>query len=82
MIFAGFSSQISCYLQTFFKLKNSFFWDVTPSYRLHDQGEMNLKAAKLVTTDVHSSLILYILMMVAILSSKTSVLTRATRRHI
>jgi hypothetical protein len=48
-------------------------------HRHHHQGGKN----QLVTADiVSSSVILFNLMMEAILSSKTLILTRATRRHI
>jgi hypothetical protein len=72
-------------------LKNAVFWDVTPydscknrrfggMYRLHLQGE---KKHLLVTVIVAtSSLIFVTLMMDAIRSSETSVITRATRRNI
>jgi hypothetical protein len=69
-------------------MKNAVYWDVTPcgswenqrfggTCLLHHQCEL------LVTANVvPSSLILFILMMVAIRSSETSVLSRAERRHI
>jgi hypothetical protein len=61
-------------------MKNAVFWDVTPCgscknrrfggiYRLHHQGDTN-------------SQILVALMMEAIASPETSVLTRVTRRNI
>jgi hypothetical protein len=70
-------------------MKNAVFWDIKPSgccknrgfrgmYRLHHQGDKLLVTGSVVP----SSLILVILVMEAIRSSETSVLTRATRRNI
>jgi hypothetical protein len=69
-------------------MKNVVFRDVTPysfynnrrfggTYRLHHQGEGNVRATKYVSR----SLSLSTLMMEAICSSRTSILTRVTRRH-
>jgi hypothetical protein len=78
-------------------MKNSVFWDVTPCdsckkrrfggrFRHHHQGEKNQQATLrqlLVTANFDpSSLILFALMMEAIGSSETWVLTRTTRRYI
>jgi hypothetical protein len=63
-------------------MKNAIFWDVTlcdscknrrfgGTCRLHHQGDKNLRAGILVT-----------MVMEAIRSSETPVLTRAMRRHI
>jgi hypothetical protein len=73
--------------------KNTVFWDVTPcgslknrrfggTYRLHPQYIVSSVIRLLVTANVPSSPILLTLMMEAISSSETSVITRATRRHI
>jgi hypothetical protein len=70
-------------------MKNVVFWDVTPcdscksrysgaNYRLRHQGGKNQRAR----SNVSSNYQVLTLMMEAICSSKTSVLTRATRRHI
>jgi hypothetical protein len=72
-------------------MMNAVFWDVTPcvscknrrfgrTYCLHHQSRKNQQF--LVADSVPSSLILFTLMMEALCSSETSVLTRATRRHI
>jgi hypothetical protein len=71
-------------------MKNALSWDVTPcgscknhlfgETRVHHQGDKVL--GLLVTANVPSSPILVALMMEAIRSSETSVLTRATRRNI
>jgi hypothetical protein len=60
-------------------MKNAVFWDVTPcgSSKNGRFGGNHL----LVTADTPSSLIPFTLMMAAIHSSETSVLTRARRRH-
>jgi hypothetical protein len=72
-------------------MKNGVFWDVTPygscknghfegTYRLHHQDESVLQL--LVTVNVVSStLILFTLMMEAIYSSESSVITGVTQRH-
>jgi hypothetical protein len=73
-------------------MKNAVFWDVTlcgPSknrllggtYHLHYQGDKNQRA-KNTSKIIPRSLILFTLMMEVPRSSETSVLTRATRRHI
>jgi hypothetical protein len=76
------------------RLKNAVFWDVTlcsscknrrfgGTYGLHHQGDKNRWAGNNLTANVVSStLILVTLMMEAIRSSKTLVLTRATWRNI
>jgi hypothetical protein len=59
--------------------KNAVFWDVTPCdscKNARSEGRL------LVTANVPSSPILVTLVMEALISSETSVLTRATRRHI
>jgi hypothetical protein len=58
-------------------MTNAVFWDVT-SYIVFLPSMRQL----LVTTNAHSSLIPFTLMMEALHSSETSVLTRATWRHI
>jgi hypothetical protein len=75
-------------------MKNVVFWTVTPcgscknrriggTYRAHHQGEKNQRArCMLVIANVPSSLILFTLMMGAICSFETSVLTRVTRCQI
>jgi hypothetical protein len=69
-------------------MKTTVFWDVTPcgscKNRCFGGTYRECRALRLLVTTniVPSSLILVILMMGAIRSSKTSVLTRATRRHI
>jgi hypothetical protein len=77
-------------------LKNAVFWDVTPcgscknprfggTHRFHHHGEKNQHSELqlLVTANaVTSLLILFILIMEAIRSSETLVLTRATWHHI
>jgi hypothetical protein len=78
-------------------MTNGVFWVVTPcsscknqrfegKYRLYHQCGKNQRArniSKNYTANVVSSaLILSTLMMEAIFSSETSVITRATRRHI
>jgi hypothetical protein len=71
-------------------MKNAGFWDVIPCdsgknrgfggmYRLHHQGGRDQRARNNVSSN---SLILSTLVMEAICSNETSVLTRATRRHI
>jgi hypothetical protein len=75
--------------------KNAVFWHVAPcgscmnrrfgaTYRLHYQGDKNLVVLWLLVTAnvVPSWLILVTLMMEAMHSSETSVLTRVTRRYI
>jgi hypothetical protein len=76
--------------------KNVFFWDVTPcgscknrrfggTERLHTRYEEILRSERrlLVTANVvSSSPILVTLMMEALSTSETSVVTRATRRNI
>jgi hypothetical protein len=73
-------------------IKNAVFWDVTlcgscknrrfgGTYRLHHQGLRSV-CRLIVTANVQSSQILVTLMMEALSSSETSVLTRATRRNI
>jgi hypothetical protein len=57
-------------------MKNVVFWDVIPC------GSFKNVLQLLVTPNVPSSLIPFTLMMEAICPSETSVLTRATRRHI
>jgi hypothetical protein len=57
------------------------------TYHLHQQGDKNQGARNsviitVVTDNVSSSLIIFTLMMEAIRSSETSVLTGATRRNI
>jgi hypothetical protein len=60
-------------------MKNSVFWDVTLCVLVFLSSVLQL----LVTANVFpSSLILFVLMIEAISSSETSVLTRATRRNI
>jgi hypothetical protein len=70
-------------------VKNADFWDVTPcgSYKNRRFGRTNHHQHRsmlqyLVTANVSSSPILFTLMMEVMLSSETSVVTRATRRHI
>jgi hypothetical protein len=77
-------------------MKNAVFWDMTQcgfyknrhfgrTYRLHQRGEKNQKASisVIVTANaVSSSLILFSLMIEAIHTSETSVLTGATLRNI
>jgi hypothetical protein len=78
-------------------VKNDVFWDVTPcgscknrrferTYPLHNRVKRIsvLETTSAVTSInvVFSSLTIFTLMMEAILSSETSALTRATRRHI
>jgi hypothetical protein len=71
-------------------MKNAILWDVTPcgscknrhfggTYRLRHQDEIT---KLLVTANVLGSPILFTLVMEAIVSSETSVLTKATRRPI
>jgi hypothetical protein len=61
------------------QIKNSVFWDVTPCGCCKSRSVLRL----LVTANiVPSSPILVTLMLEMIHSSETSVLTRATRRHI
>jgi hypothetical protein len=68
-------------------MKNVVFWDITScgfcknrrfrgTYLIHHQGDKNRRA------NVPSPPILVNMMIAAILSSETSVLTRATRRNI
>jgi hypothetical protein len=52
------------------------------NYRLHHQGKGISELQLLVTTTVPSSHILFTLMIEAILSSESSVLIRATPRHV
>jgi hypothetical protein len=64
-------------------MKNAVFWDATPcgsckNRRFAGMYRLNHQSKNAVT----SSLILFTLMMEAIHSSKTPVLTRATRRNI
>jgi hypothetical protein len=54
-------------------IKNGFFWDVTPYFSVR---------RLLIAAKVPSSPILVTLMVEALSSSATSVLTRATRRNI
>jgi hypothetical protein len=67
-------------------MKNAVFWDATPCGSckyLRFGGTWRSMRRLLVTANViPSSLILVILMTEALLSSETSVLTRATRRNI
>jgi hypothetical protein len=77
-------------------MKNDIFLDVTPcgccknrrfrgTYRLHRQNDKNQRARNVSSNCadvVPSSLILVTLIMDATHSTETSVLTRATRRHI
>jgi hypothetical protein len=76
-------------------MKNVVFFDVTScrscknrrfggTHRLHNQGKASKLETALATNTANSPrlLILFILMMEAILSPETSVLTRTTRRHI
>jgi hypothetical protein len=75
-------------------VKNAVFWNVTPcgscknrrfgaTYHLHHKGENNQRTRYNVSSNfVPSSLILFTLMMEAIISSETSVLTLTTRCHI
>jgi hypothetical protein len=68
-------------------MKNAIFWDVTPCGNCKNRrfGGVFLRSVRqlLVTANVVcSSTIFVTLMMEALLSSKTSVLTRATRRNI
>jgi hypothetical protein len=68
-----------------FIMKNAVFWDVTPCGCCKSRlwAERIASIIMLVTTNfVPCSLISSTVMMEAIHSSKTSVLTRATRRHI
>jgi hypothetical protein len=61
-------------------MKNAFFWDVTPCQRICITSQLR---RLLVTVNVVSnSPILVTLMMEALSSSGTSVLTRAMRRNI
>jgi hypothetical protein len=62
-------------------MKNAIFWDDS-TWLLLELTFLHSVRQLLVTANVLSSLILSILMMEAIRSSKTKVLTRATRRHI
>jgi hypothetical protein len=59
-------------------MKNGVFWDVTPHYT----GISSQRASVASYSYVPSSQILVTLMMEALSSSETSVLTRATRRNI
>jgi hypothetical protein len=68
-------------------MKNCVFWDVMPhvtSQKTPFFMTVLLRSVRrlLVTANVRSSQILVILMMEALRSSETSVLTRATRRNI
>jgi hypothetical protein len=79
-------------------MKNAVSWDVTACgecknkrfagmYSLHHQRDNNQRARTTLavtsnTADVPSWLILFTLMLEAIRTSETSVLKRATRRHI
>jgi hypothetical protein len=71
-------------------MKNGFFWDVTPCGSCKTDASEELSASiiratrigELGTLAVTSSPILVTLMMEALSSSETSVLTRATRRNI
>jgi hypothetical protein len=75
-------------------VKNAVFWDVTPcgscdsrrfggTYRLHHQSDKNRGVRRLlVAANVPRSPILVTLMMEALGSYKTSVLTRTTLRNI
>jgi hypothetical protein len=73
---------ISCF-DLVVPLKNAVFWGVTPcgSWKNHIVFLRSLRRL-LVTANVPSSMILVALMMEAIRSSETSVLTRATRHKI
>jgi hypothetical protein len=74
-------------------MKNAVLWDVTPcgscrnrrfggTYRLHHTFLRSVRRLLVTTNVVPTSPILVILMIVALCSSETSVLTRATRRNI
>jgi hypothetical protein len=74
-------------------MKNGVFWDVTTcgscenrcfggTYRLHHQGDRNRWSRMPVIPNGVPSSPIVALMMEVIRSSETSVLTRATRRHI
>jgi hypothetical protein len=66
-------------------MKNVIFWDVTTCGPCKDRrfgGTCRLHHQLLITAKVPSSLILFTVMMNAISSYETSVLTGATRRNI
>jgi ABC-type uncharacterized transport system permease subunit len=64
-------------------MKNAVFWDVTlcDSYKNQSFGGTFASIIRVIRTVVPSSPIVVTLMMEAILSSETSVLTRATRHN-
>jgi hypothetical protein len=68
-------------LQHLSKMKNAVFWDVTPCGSRISISSKRASVASYCYV-VPSSLILVILMMEAIRSYETSVLIRATQRHI
>jgi hypothetical protein len=66
-------------------MKNAFFWDVVPcgSYKNRCFGGTYFVSISSQRTPIPSTANVHVtLMMEAIYSSETSVLTRATRRHI
>jgi hypothetical protein len=65
-------------------MKNAVFWDVTPCCSCKNRHFRETYRLQLLVTvsAVPSSLILFTLLIEAILSYETSVLTRATRHHI
>jgi hypothetical protein len=63
-------------------LKNAVFWDVTPLVILSHLVFHHSVSRLLVTANVSRSPILFTLMMRALVSSETSVVTTATRRNI
>jgi hypothetical protein len=81
-VFSSILCTSNTYPKTHFEMKNGVFWDVTPCGCCKNQVFLHSMRRLLVPASVVPSSPILVTLMVALSSSETSIITKATRRNI